>query len=70
MRDNDIDCFDINNGKLIYYRRNIKKPLSKKHLIESLTKYFNNDKKEANELSGFIMNTRDSKLIENIRIKK
>ena len=39
-------------------------------LIESLTKYFNNDKKEANELSGFIMNTRDSKLIENIRIKK
>tara|TARA_B100000686_G_C16712163_1_gene929812 strand:+ start:33 stop:383 length:351 start_codon:yes stop_codon:yes gene_type:complete len=70
MRENEIDCFDINNGKLIYYQRNVKKPLSKKHLIESLAKYFKNDKHEVSTISNFIMNTRDSKVVENIRIKK
>ena len=69
MRENDIDCFDINDGKLIYSSRNVKKPLSKKHLLDSLTKYLNN-KEEAKDIGTFIMNTRSSKIVENIRIKK
>jgi hypothetical protein len=69
MRENDIDCFDINDGKLIYCQRNIKKPLSKKHLLDSLTKYFKN-KEEAKNVGTYIMDTRGSKMVENIRIKK
>ena len=31
MKDNDIDAFDINDGKLLYTKTNIKTPISKKH---------------------------------------
>ena len=29
MRDNEIDCFDIHDGKLLYTKRKVKAPLSK-----------------------------------------
>ena len=70
MRENDIDCFNINDGKLLYTRRKVKKPLSKKHLIASLVSYFGGNDKSANTLSEFILNSRGEKVIENIRIKK
>lgn len=70
MRDNEIDCFNINDGKLMYSKRKIKKPLSKKHLLTSLAKYFKGSKKEATTVGEFILNTRGEKIVENIRIKK
>ena len=38
MRENEIDCFDLdsNGGKLIYTKQKIKKSLSKKHLMTCL----------------------------------
>ena len=30
MKTNEIDCFDITDGQLIYSKKNIKKPLTKK----------------------------------------
>tara|TARA_Y100000590_G_scaffold464086_1_gene632567 strand:- start:677 stop:1018 length:342 start_codon:yes stop_codon:yes gene_type:complete len=69
MRKNDIDCFDINNGKLIYFQRNVRKPLSKKHLMTALANYLK-DSKEACDIGNYIMDTRTSKVVENIRIKK
>ena len=41
MRDNEIDCFDLdsNGGKLIYTKQKIKKSLSKKHLKKNLMQY-------------------------------
>tara|TARA_B100000029_G_scaffold57981_1_gene52344 strand:- start:105 stop:452 length:348 start_codon:yes stop_codon:yes gene_type:complete len=70
MRMNEIDCFNMNDKKLIYTRKTIKKPLSKKHLITSLITYFGGKKEDATTLSSFILNSRDDKIIENIRIKK
>ena len=70
MRDNVIDCFNINDGKLLYSRRKVKKPLSKKHLITSLVSYFGGNNDSANTLSEFILNSRGEKVVENIRIKK
>lgn len=58
MRNNKIDCFDINNGQLIYNKKNIKKPISKKELLNVLSKYFEGDTLKASELNTFILNSR------------
>ena len=70
MKTNEIDYFNVNAQQLIYTKKTIKKPLSKKHLITSLIQYFGGKKEDANTLSRFILNSRDNKVIENIRIKK
>jgi hypothetical protein len=67
MKRNEIDCFDINNGKLIYTRNKVKSALNKKHLITALLDYFNNDAKTAQDISEHILETRQVKIIEGIR---
>jgi hypothetical protein len=71
MRENDIDCFDLEGkgGKLIYTQQKIKQSLSKKHLMTCLMKYFKDDSKQASEVSNFILNNRTTKIKENIRRK-
>lgn len=69
MKTNEIDCFDITDGQLLYSKKSVKKPLTKKHLLTSLTKYFANNKDMVKELGSFIMNTRESKTKEDIRRK-
>ena len=69
MKTNEIDCYDITDGQLLYSKKSVKKPLTKKHLLTSLTKYFANNKDMVKELGSFIMNTRESKTKEDIRRK-
>lgn len=69
MKTNDIDCWNTGSGKLIYSKTKSKAPLSKKHLLNSLLQYFQNDENTAKELSKFIMETREIKEKENIRRK-
>jgi hypothetical protein len=69
MRDNEIDCFDVNDGKLIYTKKKVKAPLSKKHLLSSLKKYFKTNTDIIKELGEFILDSRLEKIKENIRIK-
>jgi hypothetical protein len=38
MRKNEIDCFDVNDGKLIYTKTKVKAPLNKTTLATSLMK--------------------------------
>ena len=68
MKDNEIDCFDINNGKLIYSKNKIKSPLNKKTLIEALHKYYD-DEEEAERITTFLMESRNEVIKENIRRK-
>ena len=70
MKTNDIDCFDINDGKLIFCKNKVKVPLNKKTLLESLDKYFkNNPDIDANEVGEFILDNREIQVKENIRRK-
>ena len=69
MKENQIDCFDVKNGKLIYTKKKVKAPLSKKHLLLSLSNYFKNNKELIDELGEFILNSREEKVKENIRRK-
>ena len=69
MKSNDIDCFDMKSGKLVYSRRTVKAPLSKKHLFSSLSQYFKNNKDIIDELGQFILDSRAEKVRENIKRK-
>ena len=69
MKENEIDCFDVKNGKLMYTKSKTKKPLSKTHLLESLKKFFVNDPNMVVDISKFIMNSREEKINESIKMK-
>jgi hypothetical protein len=69
MRKNEIDCFDVNDGKLIYTKTKVKAPLNKNTLVTSLMKYFKDDDDQAKELSTFLLESREEKVKESIRRK-
>ena len=69
MKNHDIEQVNIPDGQLIYTKHKIKAPLSKKHLLSSLSNYFSNDPRIVAELSKYIMETRQIKEKENIRRK-
>ena len=70
MKNNEIDCFDINDGKLLLSKNKVKTPLNKKTLLDSLEKYFeNNPDVNAEEVSEFILENRQIEIKENIRRK-
>jgi hypothetical protein len=69
MKSNDIDQLNVPDGELIYNKTKTKAPLSKKHLLTSLTQYFKGDQRVIDELSKFIMETRNEKEKESIKRK-
>jgi|TARA_A100001015_G_C14705971_1_gene600179 hypothetical protein len=69
MKSKDIDCFDTNDGKIIYTQNKIKKPITGDLLLTTLLKYFKDDEQQANELHKFIMENRAINLKENLRLK-
>ena len=70
MKTNEIDCFDINNGKILYTRNKTRLPMSKKLLIECLTKHLSDSNQESvNELTEFILESREIRMTDKIRYK-
>ena len=70
MKNNEIDCFDISDGNIIYTKNKVRSPLSKKYLLSCLNTYFNEHPDiEANEVTEFILENRNVKINEGIRYK-
>jgi hypothetical protein len=71
MKSKDIDCFDLNDGKIMYTQTKIKSSLNKKHLLACIDKYFsdNEDKDIANDLTNYILDSRETKIKESIKRK-
>lgn len=69
MKKNEIECFDTNNGKLLYSVNKTKKAITKKMLLETLQKYFKNDDNKVNEMASFILDSRDECVKETIKRK-
>lgn len=69
MKTNNIDCFDINGGALIYKTNKVKKPLSSKTLLAALQNYYKNDAKMAEEIAKHVMDSREEQIKETIRRK-
>lgn len=69
MKSNDIDCFDLNDGKICYTKKNVKQPINNKVLLDILTKYYNGDLSQASEINNFIKDNRIEVTKENITRK-
>jgi len=69
MKKNEIDCFDINDGQICYTKKNIKKPINKKVLMDILAKYYKGDLLKANELNNYILDNREESVKETITRK-
>lgn len=69
MKEHNIDCLDIKNATLVHTKRKQKQSISKKFLLETLEKYYN-DNENAKNITDYILNSRQEKEIDNIKIKK
>jgi len=70
MKKNEIDAFDIKDGELRYTKKNIKKPITKKILLNILSTYYKGDLSQATELNNYIIENREEVTREYIEIKK
>ena len=66
MKKNEIDCFDINDGQILYSKKSVKKPITQKVLLDILSTYFKGDTLKASEINNFIMDSRESVTKETI----
>jgi hypothetical protein len=64
MKKNEIDCFDINGGALVYKQNKMKKPINGKSLLLALQNYYKNDENTAEELTKHILDSREEKVKE------
>jgi hypothetical protein len=69
MKKNDIDNFDINNGQICYNKKNIKKPITKKILLDILEKYYKGDMLKASNVNNFILENREEIIKESLILK-
>ncbi len=66
MRENEIDCFDINDGQILYEKKNVKKPITKKILFTILSKYYKGDSSKAEDMQNYILENREEEVKESI----
>jgi hypothetical protein len=66
MRENEIDCFDLKDGQITYTKKNVKKAITKKSLLDILSKYCGGDVMKASEINNYIMENREDVVKENI----
>jgi hypothetical protein len=67
MKDNNIDEFNVKEGKLVYSKKKVKKPITKKYLTDVLLKYYEGNAEQATELNSFIDENREATTKETIR---
>jgi hypothetical protein len=68
MKSNSIDCFDINDGSLVYKKNTVRKPINSKTLLSSLKNYYK-DQNVAEDLTKYIMDNREEQIKETIKRK-
>jgi hypothetical protein len=69
MKNNSIDCFDINGGALVYKKNTVKKPINGKSLLFALQNYYKNEPEKAEDLTKHILDSRQEQVKETIKRK-
>jgi hypothetical protein len=69
MKSNEIDCFDINDGALVYKKNKVKKPINGKTLLQALQNYYKEQPNIAEDLTKHIMDSREEQIKETIKRK-
>jgi hypothetical protein len=70
MENNEIDCFNARDGKLVYAKTKTKVSLSKEHIAKCLLEYFDEDENMVDKLSNYIFESRDTKIRKKLQRKK
>jgi hypothetical protein len=58
MKSNEIDCFDINGGSLIYKQKKTRKTISGKFLLTQLEEYYKEQPEIAKEITKKVLDNR------------
>ena len=66
MKTNNIDCFDINDGQILYKKKDAKKAMTQKNLLSVLQTFYEGDIIKAEEVNNFILENREKKTTESI----
>jgi len=70
MRSKNIHGFDTSkDGSIMYVQNKVKVPLNKKHLLEALSNVFEGSTEKAEQVSNYILESRQEKLRESIKRK-
>lgn len=69
MKENNIDCFNINGGAVLYKKNIVKKPINSKMLLTTLQTYYTDNLELAQELTTHILNNREEIMKESIKRK-
>jgi hypothetical protein len=69
MKENEIDCFDIKGGAIVYKQNKVKKPINSKTLMATLSNFFKNDNVKAEEITKYILENREEQIRESIKHK-
>ena len=70
MKENEIDCFDIREGKIIYTQNRVRSALSKRHLTGCLETYFAaHPDISGGEVAQYVLEKREVTVKESIRHK-
>jgi hypothetical protein len=69
MKENEIDCFDIANGRIVYSKTKSRAPLNNGQLKSALKTYYKEDDEKANSLAEFLIASRVEKTRETIKMK-
>jgi hypothetical protein len=69
MKSNNIDCFDINGGALIYKQKKSKRTISGKFLLSQLEEYFKDQPELAKELTNKLLDNRINVVKDEIKRK-
>ena len=69
MKNNAIDCFDINGGALIYKQKKTKRTISGKFLLAQLEDYYKNEPELAKEITKKVLENRIEVVKDEIKRK-
>ena len=69
MRQNEIDCFDLANGRIVYSKTKTRAPLNNGQLKTALTTYYKDDADKATNLTQFLLAARVERTRESIKMK-
>jgi hypothetical protein len=69
MKDQDLETININQGQIIYSKKEVKKGINKPYLTSILNKFYNNPM-VAEELCTYIMENRETDVKESVRLKR
>lgn len=68
MKQNELESFDLKEGKLIHSQRKTKQSISKKFLQDTLSSYFKEDSK-AEEMTNYILEQRQEQIKDVLKRK-